>query len=142
VVRSLPADIVVTESDFLMGLFDLTGEMMRFGVTAMAAAGTPTIGVERLSSATGTVNCGGNSSKTRPASDIVLDLRALRARFESLNIPRGHAMCKDLHKKIDTMQESVEKVERVAYGLLVRGSERPEGWMPDLSSGAVEVESY
>jgi hypothetical protein len=42
-------------------------------------------------------------------------------------------MLRDLAKKLEVMQASVEKVERAAYGILVRGSERPSGWTPDLS---------
>ena len=72
---------------------------------------------------------------------IVDDLRALRAMFEGLNVPRRHQISKELPQKMDTMQASVEKVERAAYGLQVRGSERPTGWVPDLSNAA-PVESY
>jgi hypothetical protein len=50
-------------------------------------------------------------------------------------------MLRDLAKKLEVMQASVEKVERAAYGILVRGSERPSGWTPDLSV-PVEVESH
>ena len=47
-------------------------------------------------------------------------------------------------KKIDVMRQSVEKVEGAAYGLVVRGSERPKGWIPDLGGDACKevVESY
>ena len=41
------------------------------------------------------------------------------------------------------MRASVEKVEKALYGLVVRGAERPKGWMPDTSDSAgraVEVE--
>lgn len=65
--------------------------------------------------------------------DIVVDLQAMRARFESLSVSRRHNMLRDLAKKLEVMQASVEKVERAAYGILVRGSERPSGWTPDLS---------
>lgn len=41
-------------------------------------------------------------------------------------------MIRDMGKKVEVMQNSVEKVERAAYGILVRGSERPAGWMPEL----------
>lgn len=43
-------------------------------------------------------------------------------------------MLRDLHRKVEVMQASVEKVERAACGILVRGSERPNGWTPDLSA--------
>jgi hypothetical protein len=62
----------------------------------------------------------------------------MRSLFEALSVPRRHNMLRDMGKKVDVMQSSVEKVERAAYGILVRGSERPAGWRPDLS--AVETE--
>jgi hypothetical protein len=37
----------------------------------------------------------------------------------------------------------VDKVEKALYGLTVRGSERPKGWMPDMGGDMrPEVESY
>jgi predicted translin family RNA/ssDNA-binding protein len=130
----MPADILLSEDDYLMGLFDLTGEMMRFAVLSLSSG-----------NAAATQPEGGESSE-RPTlassqSDIVVDLRAMRAGFEALSVPRRHFMLKDLQKKMEVMQASVEKVERAAYGILVRGSERPSGWTPDLSA-AVEVESH
>ncbi|KAJ5175738.1 uncharacterized protein N7482_001615 [Penicillium canariense] len=121
VAARLPG-ILVTEEDYLMGLFDLTGEMMRFAVTALSS---------------------GNTTPTDAAkAGILLDLRAVRARCEALSVPGRHRsfMYKDLFKKTEVMQNSVEKVERAAYGILVRGSERPSGWTPDLS-GPMEVET-
>ncbi len=39
------------------------------------------------------------------------------------------------------MRASVEKVEKALYGLIVRGAERPKGWLPDTDTGrAVELE--
>ncbi|OJJ51764.1 hypothetical protein ASPZODRAFT_148981 [Penicilliopsis zonata CBS 506.65] len=111
--RQLPAEILVTEEDYIMGLFDLTGEMMRFAVTSLSAG----------------------------MAGIVVDLRGMRSSFESLSVPHRYGMLRDLSKKLDIMQGSVEKVERAAYGILVRGSERPSGWVPDLS-GPAEVESF
>jgi predicted translin family RNA/ssDNA-binding protein len=131
----LPADILLSEEDYLMGLFDLTGEMMRFAVLSLSSG-----------NAAATQPEGESESSARPTlassqNDIVVDLRAMRAGFEALSVPRRHFMLRDLQKKMDVMQGSVEKVERAAYGILVRGSERPSGWTPDLSA-AVEVESH
>lgn len=128
---------MVTEEDYLMGLFDMTGEMMRFAVLALssgnAAATTP---AETASS---------DATKQLPhlspaQADLVVDLRAMRASFEEITVPRKYHMLRDLHKKTEVMQSSVEKVERAAYGILVRGSERPSGWTPDLS-GPMEIEA-
>lgn len=170
IVRSLPDGILVTEADYVLGLFDVTGEMMRFAVTTMTAKGITPGGAETGAGAgagagkdvapaatvSQTMDGAADDDDDKPANNaaqtaspaeqeqgqgIVADLRVLRSMFERLNVPRQHGMSKELQTKMDTMQNSVEKVERAAYGLLVRGSERPTGWMPDLSSAA-PVESF
>ncbi|PWY78058.1 Translin [Aspergillus sclerotioniger CBS 115572] len=117
----LPPQILVTEEDYLLGLFDLTGEMMRFAVTALSA---------------GSADAGAGGEEAVGLGEeqrgIVVDLRDMRSGFEGLSVPRRHVMLKDMGKKVDVMQGSVEKVERAAYGILVRGRERPKGWRPDL----------
>lgn len=130
---------MVTEEDYLMGLFDLTGEMMRFAVLALSSGNAAATSTSAETAETT------ESTKQLPhlssaQADIVVDLRAMRASFEELSVPRKYHMLRDLHKKVEVMQTSVEKVERAAYGILVRGSERPSGWTPDLSA-AVEVEA-
>ncbi|KAB8226655.1 Translin family-domain-containing protein [Aspergillus novoparasiticus] len=120
----LPAEILVTEEDYLLGLFDLTGEMMRFAVTALSAG---SVASEEK-----------KMGLSREQNGIVVDLREMRSLFEGLSVSGRHNLIKDLGKKMDVMQGSVEKVERAAYGILVRGSERPAGWMPDLSGGGDE----
>lgn len=136
VIARIPSGILVTEEDYLMGLFDLTGEMMRFATVALSS-GNATPATETESS---------EAARQPPAlsptqTGIVVDLRTMRAGFEALSVPRRHNMLRDLGKKNEVMQGSVEKVERAAYGILVRGSERPSGWMPD-TSGPVELEIH
>ncbi|EER23095.1 hypothetical protein D8B26_004401 [Coccidioides posadasii str. Silveira] len=136
---SLPPEILVTESDYVLGLFDLTGELMRFAITAMSMGGTRPRDTLASANVDGPSDvCGSGTS----VEGIMVDLRELRAMFEKLNVPRNHSLMKDLSKKMEVMQASVEKVEKAAYGLLVRGKERPQGWMPDLSSSSAPVESY
>jgi hypothetical protein len=109
--------------------------MMRFAVLSLSSGNA---------AATKSGDTEGESARPTLAPSqggIVVDLREIRAGFEAMTVPRRHSMLRDLGKKMDVMQNSVEKVERAAYGILVRGSERPSGWTPDLS-GAVEVESH
>ncbi|EEP77530.1 conserved hypothetical protein [Uncinocarpus reesii 1704] len=141
--NSLPPEIYVTETDYVLGLFDLTGELMRFAITAMST------GENRPRSTLADANVDGPSGESgsgfghgSSAEGIMVDLRELRAMFEKLNVPRNHSLTKELNKKMEVMQTSVEKVERAAYGFLVRGRERPEGWVPDLSASTAPVESY
>ncbi|KAJ5128243.1 hypothetical protein N7448_001961 [Penicillium atrosanguineum] len=135
VTTRVPAGIMVTEEDYVMGLFDLTGEMMRFAVLQLSS-GNATATQETQDSAEPQA-----PSLSPEQAGIVVDLRAMRARFEALSVPRKYHMLRDLHKKVEVMQNSVEKVERAAYGILVRGSERPSGWTPDLSA-PMEVETH
>ncbi|KAJ5778746.1 hypothetical protein N7520_001992 [Penicillium odoratum] len=137
VQAQLPAELLVTEDDYLMGLFDLTGEMMRFAVTALSSGNVSKPDTE-TESADATPKLP-NLSTTQ--AGIVVDLRAMRAAFEALSVPKRANMLRDLFKKVEVMQSSVEKVERAAYGILVRGSERPSGWTPDLSA-PVEMEIH
>ncbi|EAW20873.1 translin family protein [Aspergillus fischeri NRRL 181] len=147
VVKHLPAEILVTEEDYLLGLFDLTGEMMRFAITSLSTGtgGQADSGGDDLA-ARDISGAGANQNLPKlPATQagIVVDLREMRSSFELLSVPRRHAnnMFRDMGKKVDVMQNSVEKVERAAYGILVRGSERPSGWTPDLSA-PVDMEVY
>ncbi|KAJ5183988.1 hypothetical protein N7492_001604 [Penicillium capsulatum] len=135
VIARLPAGILVTEEDYLMGLFDLTGEMMRFATVALSSGNAMPTDTQSTDQAPHPPRL----SSTQ--SGIVVDLRTMRARVEALTVPRRHNMLRDLEKKQEVMRNSVEKVERAAYGILVRGSERPGGWMPDLSA-PVELEIH
>ncbi|KAL9618216.1 MAG: hypothetical protein Q9160_007050 [Pyrenula sp. 1 TL-2023] len=113
--QSMPTDVPHTEAeDHLLGLFDLTGEMMRFAITSSASNGT-------LHGANNTT--------------ILSDLQSLRTYFERLDIGKNNHLAKEYDQKMKTMRNSVEKVENAAYGLIVRGSERPKGWVPDLPEG-------
>lgn len=59
---------------------------------------------------------------------ILCDIQALGCAFELLRaIPT-----RDYRGKMDAARQSVKKVEKLGYGLVVRGSERPKGWVPDM----------
>lgn len=124
----IPGGVELTVNDYVLGLFDLTGELMRFAITSIATNGTLPLGA-----------MSGEYSEGR---DILMDLRAIRTSFESLDTSAGP----HVDKKIEVMRQSVEKVEHAVYGMIVRGRERPKGWIPDLSEGQERgreaVESY
>lgn len=122
--------------DYVLGIYDMTGELMRFSITAMAMNGA-------LPSPAPAGASGDDAMAidSPPKRTILTDLRQLRSALESLNTSGTGPFGKEADKKADVMRQSVEKVERALYGLTVRGAERPKGWMPDLSEGrAVEVE--
>lgn len=194
--------VTFTPDDYVLGVCDMTGELMRFSVTSMATNGKLPSGEQS----------GGNKrmkkDHSEPSSDAVIhglveragedpelkavmkdvangkasteqlvafqshtdvledkmeideqgpsetnkekprtvldDLRAIRLQLEMFDAPGGSKFSHELDtKKMPVMRECVDKVEKALYGLTVRGSERPKGWMPDMStSRAAEVESY
>ena len=74
----------------------------------------------------------------------MVDLRLLRSSFEALDTTPcgGTGLGKDVEKKMEVMKTCVEKVETAVYGMIIRGRERPKGWVPDLADDRAPVESY
>lgn len=125
----VPAGVRLTEDDYVLGLFDLVGEFMRFAITSMATDGALPRGAAAAAREGGGREEGG---------DILTDLRQLRAGFEGLDGAGRRA-----GKKMDVMRTCVEKVEGAVYGMIVRGRERPKGWVMDVGEERRgEVESY
>ncbi|CAK7566304.1 MAG: hypothetical protein SEPTF4163_004244 [Sporothrix epigloea] len=112
------------DNDFLMGVFDLSGEMMRFATTSAALRG-------ELAADSG------DDDRPRTGRTIVGDMQELDSFFRML--PQRHD--KSWKMKLQTLQISVQKVERLGYDLRVRGSERPKGWIPDAPEMGAEVAS-
>lgn len=121
--------VELTGDDYLLGIFDLVGELMRFAITTMATTG----------SLPGTLDASTGEDRT-----IVMDLRLLRAKFEELDTSScgGTGLGRDAEKKMEVMKTCVEKVETAVYGMIVRGRERPKGWVPDMGDERARVESY
>lgn len=115
------AGVMLTEEDYVLGLFDLVGELMRFAITGVATGGALPRGADE----------GGGGG------DVLTDLRRLRAGLEGLDGAGRRA-----EKKVGVMRACVEKVEGAAYGVIVRGRERPKGWVMDVEERRGEVESY
>ncbi|KAK3346195.1 Translin family-domain-containing protein [Lasiosphaeria hispida] len=114
-----PPTISLTDDDYVYGLFDLTGEMMRFATTTSALTGKMASG-----------DLGGDDESE--SRDIVQDMHDLGSFFEMLPLRSGNRT--QWGKKLEVMRQSVQKVEKLGYDMKVRGSERPKGWVPDLSS--------
>ena len=128
---ALPDTIELTGDDYVLGIFDLVGELMRFAITTMATTGS-------LPSSSNEVH--GIVSKR----DILMDMRELRMSFQALDTTScgGTGLGKDVEKKMEVMKTCVEKVETAVYGMIIRGRERPKGWVPDLSDDRAPLESY
>lgn len=104
---------------------------MRFAITTMATDGELPRG-------------GSSVEGVGEARDILTDLRALRTCFEHLDTTAGGGGKRDVEKKMEVMRTCVEKVEGAVYGMIIRGRERPKGWVPDLGGEERReaVESY
>lgn len=126
-----PPTISLTPSDYLLGVFDMTGELMRFAITSIATSGS-------LPSSTST-----STTSSAPRTPLH-DLQHLRQNLSTLDYGSASSpFAREAEKKLEVTVQSVEKVERAMYGLVVRGSERPKGWVPALEEEAGrEVEVY
>jgi len=126
----LPDTVELTGDDYVLGIFDLVGELMRFAITTMAT--------------TGSLPGSKSGDDATDGRDILMDLRALRTGFQALDTTScgGTGLGKDVEKKMEVMKTCVEKVEVAVYGMIIRGRERPKGWIPDLADDRAPVESY
>ena len=141
--NKFPDGIMLTEDDYVLGLFDLVGELMRFAITSMATNGKLPCGQASSGAEASMTSYSGENR------DILMDLRSLRTHFETLDTTsstaNGSALGRDVEKKMEVMKTCVEKVENSVYGMIIRGRERPKGWIPDVTSddrGREPVESY
>lgn len=101
--------VEISPADYILGIFDLVGEIMRFGITTIAMRGD--------------------------VKKMLQDLRELRMQFEGLDTSAGNGLLgKEVGKKMGVMRTCVEKVEAAVCSLIVRGSERPKGWIPEFST--------
>jgi predicted translin family RNA/ssDNA-binding protein len=145
--------VLLTPEDYILGIFDMVGELMRFSITAMATNGKLPAGKAKKIGKQDSKSDDGdkmdvdeqtpvfNRDEEQPRN-VLSDLRDLRLQLEMLE-PAGGKFGSDVRKKAEVMRECVDKVEKALYGLTVRGSERPKGWVPDVrEERRAEVESY
>ncbi|KAF2691888.1 Translin [Lentithecium fluviatile CBS 122367] len=142
--------VLLTPEDYILGIFDMVGELMRFSITAMATngklpAGKPKKAVKAESDDGDKMDVDEQTpvpGRNEEPRTVLSDLRELRLQLEMLE-PSGGRFGSDVRKKADVMRECVDKVEKALYSLTVRGSERPKGWVPDIrEERRAEVESY
>jgi hypothetical protein len=127
--KALPPGISLITDDYILGLFDLVGELMRFAITAMATNGWPS---------------GSKQVKTADERTLLVDLQQLRTHFESLTTTSygGIGLGKGVGGRIEVMKSCVEKVEVAVYGTTIRGRERPKRWVPVLLDHGSQAESH
>jgi hypothetical protein len=113
--------VAVTEEDYIYGIFDLTGEMMRFATTSTA-----------LTRSLAAAADGDEEASSRRPRTILQDMQELRSFIEMLPQKKG----KSWMNKLGVLRQSVRKVELIGYGMTVRGNERAKGWVPDADLDA------
>lgn len=84
-----------------------------------------------------------STSKGRSvAIEICNTLQQLHSSFQRIYIPPSGAAMRgfawDLSSKIDVMKTSVSKVEGACYNMVLRGSEKPDGWSIDFKDERVK----
>lgn len=98
--------VELSPEDYLLGIYDMTGELMKFAITAMATDGAlPTITPSNSGGA------GGEGNSPGIQRNVLTDMRGLRSALESLNAGTG-PFAREVEKKLEVMQASVEKVEK------------------------------
>jgi hypothetical protein len=147
--------VPLTPEDYILGICDMTGELMRFSVTSMATNGKlPSGRPKAVPSSPATKDADSmdvdshqppsSTENAAPPRTVLDDLRSIRLQLDMFEAPHGPKWVSELEtKKMPVLRECVDKVEKALYGLTVRGSERPKGWMPDMGGDRrAEVESF
>ena len=125
VVRLLDLEegLELTDQEYLGGVLDLSGEMMRFATNTAGLCGTLTPGQAAAGDET-------EVDDEVPPRSILSDMQELWSCLEALPTATSG---KHMHAKMEVLKTSVQKVEKLGYSLVVRGSERPAGWVPGLT---------
>merc|ERR1712096_339268 len=97
--------VTVPQSEYILGLADLTGELMRNAINSLGS---------------------GNMDVCFTLLDILQNMSEGFSR-----IPR-HEASKDIGQKVYTLKQSCKKVENACYAISVRGSEIPKNHLADI----------
>ncbi|KAG0290579.1 hypothetical protein BGZ98_003373 [Dissophora globulifera] len=109
----------VTDEDYLLGIADLTGELMRLAINAL---GQSIISLP----AQDLYTTGDGSAVLLPTPEervqhILSFLRDLKSGFDSLALTRASP----IFKKMGAFKQSLNKIEMACYNVKVRGAEYP-----------------
>lgn len=97
--------VQLSPEDYLLGIYDMTGELMRFSITVMATNGSLPMIKADSSDATS------HEREQTSERNVLNDMRRLRSALEALNAGSG-PFAKDCEKKMEVMRQSVNKVEQ------------------------------
>merc|ERR1740137_485467 len=116
-LEDLPTMISVTvpQSEYIMGLADLTGELMRNAINSLGS---------------------GNMDVCFTLLDILQNMS------DGFNRLPRHEAPRDIGQKVYTLKQSCKKVENACYAISVRGSEIPKSHLADIFSQKREEGHY
>ncbi|CAG90593.2 DEHA2G13090p [Debaryomyces hansenii CBS767] len=107
----------ILPGDYLMGLFDLTGEIMRYSITHIVDERSKTVNLKSLENLTFMKN-------------LNKHLKELFLKFPNVNINRGvfstdrnYKAGSIMDKKLLTLQQSISKVETMICDMSIKGNE-------------------
>jgi predicted translin family RNA/ssDNA-binding protein len=107
----------ILPGDYLMGLFDLTGEIMRYSITHIVDERLKTVNLKSLENLTFMKN-------------LNKHLKELFLKFPNVNINRGvfstdrnYKAGSIMDKKLLTLQQSISKVETMICDMSIKGNE-------------------
>ena len=96
--------VLLTQYDFMLGVADLTGELMRMAINRIG------------------------SREFNEAEDICQILRSIYREFSMFAYDH-----REMSKKINVMKASLNKVENACYNVKVRGSEVPDNMLSEIA---------
>merc|ERR1719466_749439 len=99
--------VTVPQSEYILGLADLTGELMRNAINSLGS---------------------GNMDVCFVLLDILQNMSEGFSRLPKHEAPR------DIGQKVYTLKQSCKKVENACYAISVRGSEIPKNHLADIFS--------
>ncbi|KAF9984500.1 hypothetical protein BGZ75_003920 [Mortierella antarctica] len=105
----------VTDEDYLLGIADLTGELMRLAINTLG---------QSLMSSPQEVDALGTALLPTPeerVQQILQFLRTIKSGFDGLSMTKRSP----ISKKMDTLNQSLKKIELACYNVKVRGAEYP-----------------
>lgn len=101
----------VTDEDYLLGIADLTGELMRLAINTLGQSLMATLQEEDISIL----------SPEQRVQHILQFLRDIKSGFDGLSLTK----MSPISKKMGVLRQSLQKIELACYNVKVRGAEYP-----------------
>ncbi|KAF9133087.1 hypothetical protein BGW39_010619 [Mortierella sp. 14UC] len=102
----------VTDEDYLLGIADLTGELMRLAINTLGQSLMPTTTLQEND---------GILSPEQRVQHILQFLRDIKSGFDGLSLTK----MSPISKKMGVLKQSLQKIELACYNVKVRGAEYP-----------------